>query len=222
VHNCPCPPMMTRRPAPVRGYVSGGGWTPSTFSNLLLSFLLLLVDYYGGGGEVVVVVGVVVVLVVVLVVVVGPSVVVVLVVGPSVVVVLVVGPSVVVVLVVGPSVVVVLDVSPHSPKVSPCPRWPRSALSGRYRVFSAGVPGLWQMGNFSGLAAAKRAGTSEPSAVATNSFSARRRLKLPLTKPRASSSKSGRPLVGSSDTNLSSLVWPCLASVSSPARWVDT
>jgi hypothetical protein len=204
--------MMTRRPAPVRGYVSGGGWTPSTFSNLLLSFLLLLVDYYGGGGEVVVVVGVVVVLVVVLVVVVGPSVVVVLVVGPS----------VVVVLVVGPSVVVVLDVSPHSPKVSPCPRWPRSALSGRYRVFSAGVPGLWQMGNFSGLAAAKRAGTSEPSAVATNSFSARRRLKLPLTKPRASSSKSGRPLVGSSDTNLSSLVWPCLASVSSPARWVDT
>jgi hypothetical protein len=214
--------MMTRRPALVRGYVSGGGWTPSTFSNLLLSFLLLLVDYYGGGGEVVVVVGVVVVLVVVLVVVVGPSVVVVLVVGPSVVVVLVVGPSVVVVLVVGPSVVVVLDVSPHSPKVSPCPRWPRSALSGRYRVFSAGVPGLWQMGNFSGLAAAKRAGTSEPSAVATNSFSARRRLKLPLTKPRASSSKSGRPLVGSSDTNLSSLVWPCLASVSSPARWVDT
>jgi hypothetical protein len=204
--------MMTRRPALVRGYVSGGGWTPSTFSNLLLSFLLLLVDYYGGGGEVVVVVGVVVVLVVVLVVVVGPSVVVVLVVGPS----------VVVVLVVGPSVVVVLDVSPHSPKVSPCPRWPRSALSGRYRVFSAGVPGLWQMGNFSGLAAAKRAGTSEPSAVATNSFSARRRLKLPLTKPRASSSKSGRPLVGSSDTNLSSLVWPCLASVSSPARWVDT
>jgi hypothetical protein len=194
--------MMTRRPALVRGYVSGGGWTPSTFSNLLLSFLLLLVDYYGGGGEVVVVVGVVVVLVVVLVVVVGPS--------------------VVVVLVVGPSVVVVLDVSPHSPKVSPCPRWPRSALSGRYRVFSAGVPGLWQMGNFSGLAAAKRAGTSEPSAVATNSFSARRRLKLPLTKPRASSSKSGRPLVGSSDTNLSSLVWPCLASVSSPARWVDT
>jgi hypothetical protein len=214
--------MMTRRPALVRGYVSGGGWTPSTFSNLLLSFLLLLVDYYGGGGEVVVVVGVVVVLVVVLVVVVGPSVVVVLVVGPSVVVVLVVGPSVVVVLVVGPSVVVVLVVSPHSPKMSPCPRWPRSALSGRYRVFSAGVPGLWQMGNFSGLAAAKRAGTSEPSAVATNSFSARRRLKLPLTKPRASSSKSGRPLVGSSDTNLSSLVWPCLASVSSPARWVDT
>jgi hypothetical protein len=213
--------MMTRRPALVRGYVSGGGWTPSTFSNLLLSFLLLLlVDYYGC--EVVAVVDVVVVLVVVLVVVVGPSVVVVLVVGPSVVVVLVVGPSVVVVLVVGPSVVVVLDVSPHSPKVSPCPRWPRSALSGRYRVFSAGVPGLWQMGNFSGLAAAKRAGTSEPSAVATNSFSARRRLKLPLTKPRASSSKSGRPLVGSSDTNLSSLVWPCLASVSSPARWVDT
>jgi hypothetical protein len=221
VHNCPCPPMMTRRPAPVRGYVSGGGWTPSTFSNLLLSFLLLLlVDYYGC--EVVAVVDVVVVLVVVLVVVVGPSVVVVLVVGPSVVVVLVVGPSVVVVLVVGPSVVVVLVVSPHSPKMSPCPRWPRSALSGRYRVFSAGVPGLWQMGNFSGLAAAKRAGTSEPSAVATNSFSARRRLKLPLTKPRASSSKSGRPLVGSSDTNLSSLVWPCLASVSSPARWVDT
>jgi hypothetical protein len=193
--------MMTRRPALVRGRVSGGGGTPSTFSNLLLLFPLLLGGYYG--------IGVVVVLVVVLVVLV-------------VVLVVVVGPSVVVVVVVGPSVVVVVVVSPHSPKVSPCPRWPRSALSGRYRVFSAGVPGLWQMGNFSGLAAAKRAGTSEPSAVATNSFSARRRLKLPLTKPRASSSKSGRPLVGSSDTNLSSLVWPCLASVSSPARWVDT
>jgi hypothetical protein len=197
----PMPPMMTRRPALVRGRVSGGGGTPSTFSNLLLLFPLLLGGYYG--------IGVVVVLVVVLVVLV-------------VVLVVVVGPSVVVVVVVGPSVVVVVVVSPHSPKVSPCPRWPRSALSGRYRVFSAGVPGLWQMGNFSGLAAAKRAGTSEPSAVATNSFSARRRLKLPLTKPRASSSKSGRPLVGSSDTNLSSLVWPCLASVSSPARWVDT
>jgi hypothetical protein len=65
-------------------------------------------------------------------------------------------------------------------------------------------------------AAAKRAGTSELSAVATNSFSARRRLKLPLTKPRASSSKSGRPLVGSSDTNLSFLLWPCLASVFFP------
>jgi hypothetical protein len=197
----PMPPMMTRRPALVRGRVSGGGGTPSTFSNLLLLFPLLLGGYYG--------IGVVVVLVVVLVVLV-------------VVLVVVVGPSVVVVVVVGPSVVVVVVVSPHSPKVSPCPRWPRSALSGRYRVFSAGVPGLWQMGTFSGLAAAKRAGTSELSAVATNSFSARRRLKLPLTKPRASSSKSGRPLVGSSDTNLSSLVWPCLASVSSPARWVDT
>jgi hypothetical protein len=207
----PMPPMMTRRPALVRGRVSGGGGTPSTFSNLLLLFPLLLGGYYG--------IGVVVVLVVVLVVLV---VVLVVVVGPSVVVVVVVGPSVVVVVVVGPSVVVVVVVSPHSPKVSPCPRWPRSALSGRYRVFSAGVPGLWQMGTFSGLAAAKRAGTSELSAVATNSFSARRRLKLPLTKPRASSSKSGRPLVGSSDTNLSFLVWPCLASVSSPERWVDS
>jgi hypothetical protein len=189
--------MMTRRPALVPGRVSGGGGTPSTFSNLLLLFPLLLGGYYG--------IGVVVVLVVVLVVLV-----------------VVVGPSVVVVVVVGPSVVVVVVVSPHSPKVSPCPRWPRSALSGRYRVFSAGVPGLWQMGTFSGLAAAKRAGTSELSAVATNSFSARRRLKLPLTKPRASSSKSGRPLVGSSDTNLSFLVWPCLARVPSPERWVDS
>jgi hypothetical protein len=203
----PMPPMMTRRPALVPGRVSGGGGTPSTFSNLLLLFPLLLGGYYG--------IGVVVVLVVVLVVLV-------VVVGPSVVVVVVVGPSVVVVVVVGPSVVVVVVVSPHSPKVSPCPRWPRSALSGRYRVFSAGVPGLWQMGTFSGLAAAKRAGTSELSAVATNSFSARRRLKLPLTKPRASSSKSGRPLVGSSDTNLSFLVWPCLARVPSPERWVDS
>ncbi len=143
------------------------------------------------------------------------GVVVVLVVVGVVVVLVVVGVVVVLVVV---EVVVVVVVSPHSPKVSPCPRWPRTALSGRYMVFSAGVPGLWQMVTFSGLAAAKRAGTSELSAVATNSFSARRRLKLPLTKPRASSSKFGRPLVGSSDTNLSFLVWPCLASVSSAER----
>jgi hypothetical protein len=127
-------------------------------------------------------------------------------------------------------------------------------------VFSAGVPGLWQMVTFLGAAvvvvlvvvvgaavvvvlvvvvgaavvvvvlvvvlvvvvgtaAAKRAGTSEVSAVATNSFSARRRLKLPLAKPRASSSKSGRPLVGSFDIDLSFLVWRCLASVFFPRTW---
>jgi hypothetical protein len=186
---------------------------PSTFSNFLLSFLHLLVGYIGVV-VVLVVVGVVVVLVVV-------GVVVVLVVVGVVVVLVVVG-VVVVLVVVGVVVVLVVVVSPHSPKKSPCPRWPRSALSGTCRVFSAGVPGLWQMVTFSGVAAAKRAGTSEVSAVATNSFSARRRLKLPLTKPRASSSKSGRPLVGSSDTNLSFPVWPCLASVPSPERWVDS
>src|ERR687893_587728 len=56
-------------------------------------------------------------------------------------------------------------------------------------VFSAGVPGLWQMVTFSVVAAANRAGTSELSAVATNSFSARRRLIEPSAIPLASSSK---------------------------------
>ena len=47
--------------------------------------------------------------------------------------------------VVGAAVVVVV---PHGPVVSPCPRCPPSALSGTLKVFSSGVPGLWQMITF--------------------------------------------------------------------------
>ena len=60
----------------------------------------------------------------------------------------VVGVSVVeVVLVVGAAVVVVVVVS-HGPGWSPWPRWPSTALWGTSMVFSAGVPGLWQMVTF--------------------------------------------------------------------------
>jgi hypothetical protein len=41
---------------------------------------------------------------------------------------------------------------------------------------------------------------------------------LPLAIPRASSSRSGRPLVGSSATNSSFLVEPCLAQCISQKR----
>jgi hypothetical protein len=47
--------------------------------------------------------------------------------------------------VVGVVVVVVLS---HGPLVSPCPRCAPSALSGTLKVFSSGVPGLWQMVTF--------------------------------------------------------------------------
>jgi hypothetical protein len=53
--------------------------------------------------------------------------------------------DVLVVVVVGAAVVVVV---PHGPLVSPCPRCPPSALSGTLKVFSSGVPGLWQMVTF--------------------------------------------------------------------------
>ena len=71
--------------------------------------------------------------------------VVVVVVGVSVVV--VVGVSVVVVLVVllVEVVVEVVVVVSHGPVVSPCPRCAPSALSETLKVFSSGVPGLWQM-----------------------------------------------------------------------------
>ena len=46
--------------------------------------------------------------------------------------------------------VVVVVVVPHGPVVSPCPRCAPSALSETLKVFSSGVPGLWQMVTFSG------------------------------------------------------------------------
>jgi hypothetical protein len=51
------------------------------------------------------------------------------------------------VVVVGAAVVVVVSVS-HGPRWSPWPRWPSTALWGTSMVFSAGVPGLWQMVTF--------------------------------------------------------------------------
>ena len=39
----------------------------------------------------------------------------------------------------------VVVVVPHGPVVSPCPRCVPSALSETLKVFSSGVPGLWQM-----------------------------------------------------------------------------
>jgi hypothetical protein len=53
----------------------------------------------------------------------------------------------VVLVVVGAAVVVVVVV-PHGPRWSPWPRWPSTALWGTSLVFSAGVPGLWQMVSF--------------------------------------------------------------------------
>ena len=73
-----------------------------------------------------------------------------------------------VVLVVGAAVVVVV---PHGPSRSPWPRWPSTALWGTSMVFSAGVPGLWQMVTISCWAIA-REGISAAMAVPTKSFSA--------------------------------------------------
>jgi hypothetical protein len=55
----------------------------------------------------------------------------------------------VVLVVVGAAVVVVVWLS-HGPRRSPWPRWPSTALLGTSMVFSAGVPGLWQMVSFFG------------------------------------------------------------------------
>jgi hypothetical protein len=135
------------------------------------------------GVSVVVVVGVSVVVVVGVSVVVVVGVSVVVVVGVSVVV--VVGVSVVEV--VGVSVVVVVVVS-HGPRRSPWPRWPSTALWGTSLVFSAGVPGLWQMMTFCCRARA-REGISAAMALPTKSLSAPRRLIDPSASPLASSSK---------------------------------
>jgi hypothetical protein len=42
----------------------------------------------------------------------------------------------------------VVVVVSHGPRWSPWPRWPSTALRGTSMVFSAGVPGLWQMVTF--------------------------------------------------------------------------
>jgi hypothetical protein len=138
------------------------------------------------GVSVVVVVGVSVVVVVGVSVVVVVGVSVVVVVGVSVVV--VVGVSVVVVvLVVGAAVVVGVVVS-HGPRRSPWPRWPSTALWGTSMVFSAGVPGLWQMVSFCCRASA-REGISAARAVPAKSLSALRRLIEPSASALARSSK---------------------------------
>lgn len=38
-----------------------------------------------------------------------------------------------------------VGVRPHGPSMSPCRRWPEMEDAGSTSVFSAGVPGLWQM-----------------------------------------------------------------------------
>ena len=53
--------------------------------------------------------------------------------------------EVLVVLLVEVVLVEVVVVLSHGPRWSPWPRWPSTALSGTSMVFSAGVPGLWQM-----------------------------------------------------------------------------
>ena len=53
-----------------------------------------------------------------------------------------------VVLLVEVVLVEVVVVVPHGPGWSPWPRWPSTALWGTSMVFSAGVPGLWQMVTF--------------------------------------------------------------------------
>jgi hypothetical protein len=51
----------------------------------------------------------------------------------------------VVLVVVGAAVVVVVGLSPHGPSRSPWSRWLATARWETSMVFSAGVPGLWQM-----------------------------------------------------------------------------
>jgi hypothetical protein len=93
----------------------------------------------------------------------------------------------VVVVVVGAAVVVVVVLS-HGPRRSPWPRWPSTALSGTSLVFSAGVPGLWQMVTFCCRARA-REGISAAMAVPAKSLSALRRLIEPSARALARSSK---------------------------------
>src|ERR687895_2746691 len=82
--------------------------------------------------------------------------------------------EVLVVVVVGAAVVVVVSVS-HGPRWSPWRRWPSTALWGTSMVFSAGVPGLWQMVTFC-CSARAREGISAARALPAKSLSARRRL----------------------------------------------
>src|SRR5919112_3126251 len=82
-------------------------------------------------------------------------------------------------------VVVVLS---HGPRRSPWPRWPSTALWGTSMVFSAGVPGLWQLVSFCCRASA-REGISAARAVPAKSLSALRRLIEPSASALARSSK---------------------------------
>ena len=69
----------------------------------------------------------------------------------------------------------VVVVVSHGPRRSPWPRWPSTALWGTSLVFSAGVPGLWQMVTFC-CSARAREGISAARALPAKSLSARRRL----------------------------------------------
>jgi hypothetical protein len=95
---------------------------------------------------------------------------------------------VLVVLVVGAAVVVVVVLSPHAPRRSPWCWWLATALSETSIVFSAGVPGLWQMITFCCWASA-REGISAAMALPAKSLSALRRLIEPSARARARSSK---------------------------------
>ena len=82
----------------------------------------------------------------------------------------------------------VVVVVPHGSVVSPCPRCAPSALSETLKVFSSGVPGLWQMVTFCCRASA-REGISAEMAVPAKSLSAPRRLIEPSASALANSSK---------------------------------
>src|ERR671914_440617 len=82
----------------------------------------------------------------------------------------------------------VVVVVSHGPRWSPWPRWPSTALWGTSLVFSAGVPGLWQMVTFCCWARA-REGISAARALPAKSLSALRRLIEPSASALARSSK---------------------------------
>jgi hypothetical protein len=95
-------------------------------------------------------------------------------------------------------VLVEVVVVPHGPRVSPWPRWPSTALWGTSMVFSAGVPGLWQMVTFCCWARA-REGISAAKAVPAKSLRALRLLSDPSARARARSSKEWATFVGLSE-----------------------
>ena len=102
-----------------------------------------------------------------------------------------------VVLLVEVVLVEVVVVVPHGPGWSPWPRWPSTALWGTSMVFSAGVPGLWQMVTFCWARA--REGISAAKALPAKSLRALRLLIDPSARARARSSKECSTFVGLSE-----------------------